>query len=113
TEPAFAERVLAAASKTTGVREVVLVEGNADGARTLGELEATPPPAGFEFDAAWRSVSPDSPITLIFTSGTTGEPKGVQHTHSSILYMLRSLNQVSPVSPGGRVVSFLPMAHIA
>jgi long-chain acyl-CoA synthetase len=113
TEPAFAERVLAAASKTTGVREVVLVEGNADGARTLGELEATPPRAGFDFDAAWRSVSPDSPITLIFTSGTTGEPKGVQHTHSSILYMLRSLNQVSPVSPGGRVVSFLPMAHIA
>jgi long-subunit acyl-CoA synthetase (AMP-forming) len=113
TEPAFAERVLAAANRTPGVREVVLVEGDADGARTLAALESTPAPAGFDFDASWRRVAPDSPITLIFTSGTTGEPKGVQHTHSSILYMLRSLNQVSPVGVGGRVVSFLPMAHIA
>jgi long-subunit acyl-CoA synthetase (AMP-forming) len=113
TEPAFAERVLAAADRTPGVREVVLVEGDAAGARALAELESTAPPAGFDFDASWRSVAADSPITLIFTSGTTGEPKGVQHTHSSIMYMLRSLNQVSPVSPGGRVVSFLPMAHIA
>jgi long-chain acyl-CoA synthetase len=113
TEPVFAERVLAAASRTPGVREVVLVEGETDGARTLAELESTPAPSGFDFDASWRRVAPDSPVTLIFTSGTTGEPKGVQHTHSSILYMLRSLNQVSPVSPGGRVVSFLPMAHIA
>jgi long-subunit acyl-CoA synthetase (AMP-forming) len=113
TEPAFAERVLAAASRTPGVREVVLVEGENDGARTLAELESTPAPSGFDFDASWRRVAPDSPVTLIFTSGTTGDPKGVQHTHSSILYMLRSLNRVSPVSPGGRVVSFLPMAHIA
>jgi long-chain acyl-CoA synthetase len=113
TEPAFADLVLTAAGRTPGVREVVLVEGEADGTQTLAELESTPAPAGFDFDAAWRSIEPDSPITLIFTSGTTGEPKGVQHTHSSILYMLRSLDQVSPVSPGGRVVSFLPMAHIA
>jgi long-subunit acyl-CoA synthetase (AMP-forming) len=113
TEPAFADRVLEAASRTPGVREVVLVEGDAKGARTLAELEATPDPEGFDFEAAWRSIEADWPITLIFTSGTTGEPKGVQHTHSSILYMLRSLDQVSPVSPGGRVVSFLPMAHIA
>jgi long-chain acyl-CoA synthetase len=113
TEPAFADRVLEAASSVPGVEEVVLVEGDAVGARTLAEVESTPAPAGFDFDASWRSVEPDSPITLIFTSGTTGEPKGVQHTHSSILCMLRSLDQVSPVSPGGRVVSFLPMAHIA
>jgi long-chain acyl-CoA synthetase len=59
------------------------------------------------------AVRPDDLCRVILTSGTTGEPKGVQHTHSSILYMLRSLNKVSPVSPGGRVVSFLPMAHIA
>jgi long-subunit acyl-CoA synthetase (AMP-forming) len=113
TEPAFADLVVAAASRAPSVSDVVLVEGEADGARTLAELESTPAPAGFDFDGSWRSIKPDSPITLIFTSGTTGEPKGVQHTHSSILYMLRSLDQVSPVSPGGRVVSFLPMAHIA
>jgi long-subunit acyl-CoA synthetase (AMP-forming) len=113
TEQAFADRVLTAASRVPSVAQVVLVDGEAHGPRTLEELESTPAPDGFDFDRTWRSVAPDSPITLIFTSGTTGEPKGVQHTHSSILYMLRSLNAVAPVSPGGRVVSFLPMAHIA
>jgi long-subunit acyl-CoA synthetase (AMP-forming) len=105
--------VLAAAARVPGVREVVVVDGDSQGGRTLAELESTPPPAEFNFDAAWRAITPDSPITLIFTSGTTGEPKGVQHTHSSILYMLRSMDQVAPVSAGGRVLSFLPMAHIA
>jgi long-subunit acyl-CoA synthetase (AMP-forming) len=113
TEPAFADRILAAASRTPSVEQVVIVDGDPAGARTLAELEATPAPAGFDFDATWRSVSSDSPITLIFTSGTTGEPKGVQHTHSSVLFMLRALHQVAPVSAGGRVMSFLPMAHIA
>jgi long-subunit acyl-CoA synthetase (AMP-forming) len=113
TEQAFAERMLAAASRTPGVSEVIVIDGDGGGARTLSEVEATEAPAGFEFERSWRSISANSPITLIFTSGTTGEPKGVQHTHSSILYMLRSLHAVAPVSPGGRVMSFLPMAHIA
>jgi long-subunit acyl-CoA synthetase (AMP-forming) len=113
TEPAFVDRVLPAASRVPNVSQVALVEGEESGTRTLEELEATPAPEGFDFDGAWRSIAPDSPVTLIYTSGTTGEPKGVQHTHASILYMLRSLDVVAPVNPGGRVVSFLPMAHIA
>jgi long-chain acyl-CoA synthetase len=113
TELAFADRMLAAAARAPGVRQVVVVDADLTGARTLAELESAPAPAGFDFDASWRSITAEAPITLIFTSGTTGEPKGVQHTHSSILYMLRSLDQVAPVSAGGRVLSFLPMAHIA
>jgi long-chain acyl-CoA synthetase len=113
TELAFADTVVAAASRVPGVAQVILVDGDGRGPRTLAELESTPAPDGFDFDGTWRSIAPDSPITLIFTSGTTGEPKGVQHTHCSILYMLRSLHEVAPVSPGGRVLSFLPMAHIA
>jgi long-subunit acyl-CoA synthetase (AMP-forming) len=112
-ESAYADRVLAAASRVPGVAQVILVDDETPGPRTLEELESTPAPAGFDFDRTWRSIAPDSPITLIFTSGTTGEPKGVQHTHSSILYMLRSLDAVAPVSPGARAMSFLPMAHIA
>jgi long-subunit acyl-CoA synthetase (AMP-forming) len=113
TEPAFAGLVLEAASGLPSVEQIVLVEGEADGFRPLADLEATPPPAGFDFDGTWRGVTPQTPITLIYTSGTTGMPKGVQHPHSSIMAMLRSLDEVAPVSPHGRVVSFLPMAHIA
>jgi long-subunit acyl-CoA synthetase (AMP-forming) len=112
-EAAYADTMLAAASRVPGVAQVILVDDEVRGPRTLEELESTPAPDDFDFDGTWRSIAPESPITLIFTSGTTGEPKGVQHTHSSILYMLRSIDSVAPVSPNGRVLSFLPMAHIA
>ncbi|HZE66376.1 MAG TPA: long-chain fatty acid--CoA ligase [Sporichthyaceae bacterium] len=113
TEPAFIERVLAAVADLAEAPLVVLVEGSADGARTLADLEATPAPAGFDFEATWRAVTPDTPVTLIYTSGTTGLPKGVQHSHASILAGARNLNAVNPVSAGARVISVLPMAHIA
>jgi long-subunit acyl-CoA synthetase (AMP-forming) len=113
TEPAFVERVLAAVVGLDPAPEVILVEGSAPGARTLADLEATPAPAGFDFAATWRAVTPDTPVTLIYTSGTTGLPKGVQHSHASILAGARNLNAVNPVSARARVISVLPMAHIA
>ncbi|HUR76097.1 MAG TPA: AMP-binding protein, partial [Sporichthya sp.] len=117
TEPAFADRVLAAVATVPAVEQVILVEGEAPAgsvvARTLADVEATPAPPGFDFEATWRAVTPQTPVTLIYTSGTTGLPKGVTHSHASILAGMRNLNTVAPVSPGGRVLSFLPMAHIA
>jgi long-subunit acyl-CoA synthetase (AMP-forming) len=113
TEPAFVDRVLAAAGQLDAVPIVVLVEGQARGAVSLAAVESTVPPIGFDFDARWRAVTPQTPVTLIYTSGTTGAPKGVQHSHASILAGARNLDAVNPVSPQGRVLSFLPMAHIA
>ncbi|HVE28120.1 MAG TPA: AMP-binding protein, partial [Sporichthya sp.] len=113
TEFPFAERVLAAAAQLEPAPLVVVVEGDARGAVLLSDLEATLPPIGFDFEATWRAVTPQTPITLIYTSGTTGLPKGVTHSHASILAGCRNLNAVNPVSTGGRVLSFLPMAHIA
>ncbi|HUR74104.1 MAG TPA: AMP-binding protein, partial [Sporichthya sp.] len=117
TEPAFADQVLAAVGAVPAVEQVILVEGEPPAGsvvvRTLEDVEATPPPPGFDFEATWRAVTPQTPVTLIYTSGTTGLPKGVTHSHASILAGMRNLNAVAPVSPGGRVLSFLPMAHIA
>ena len=113
TEAAFAERVLAAVAQVDPAPVVVLVEGEVPGTVALSDLETAVPPIGFDFEATWRAVTPQTPITLIYTSGTTGLPKGVQHSHASILAGARNLNAVNPVSPQGRVLSFLPMAHIA
>ena len=50
---------------------------------------------------------------ILFTSGTTGEPKGVQITHENILWTIESyLNRTGIVSPKPRMISYLPMAHI-
>ena len=70
-------------------------------------------PDDFDFDAAWKAVEPDDVLTLIYTSGTTGPPKGVQITHANEMAAGRSFDQIIQFPDGARVVSYLPMAHIA
>ncbi|HYN91236.1 MAG TPA: long-chain fatty acid--CoA ligase, partial [Thermoleophilaceae bacterium] len=70
-------------------------------------------PAGFDFEAAWRAVQPDDLLTLIYTSGTTGPPKGVQLTHANLIAGVNGFDEVIRFPDEGRVVSWLPMAHIA
>jgi long-subunit acyl-CoA synthetase (AMP-forming) len=92
---------------------VVVADDAGAGHMTLAELEALAPPLGFDFDARWRAVTPDSLGMLIYTSGTTGEPKGAEWTHAAMMANLRGFHQLIPVSPAGRIVSYLPMAHLA
>jgi long-subunit acyl-CoA synthetase (AMP-forming) len=70
-------------------------------------------PDNFDFDATWRRIGPDDPLVLIYTSGTTGPPKGVELTHGNLLAEARGLSQLMGVRPGGRLLSYFPMAHIA
>src|SRR5204863_8163287 len=46
-------------------------------------------------------------------SGTTGPPKGVQITHANICETVRSYDDIIDFPDGGRIVSYLPMAHVA
>ncbi|MFI5123375.1 MAG: AMP-dependent synthetase/ligase, partial [Vicinamibacteria bacterium] len=113
TEQAFLDTVLAAREKIEGLEHVVVIDGEApEGAMSIGELEELGAP-DFDFEAAWRAVEPDDVLCLIYTSGTTGPPKGVQLTHANMLGVWQAVDQVRPVKPGGRGISFLPSAHIA
>src|SRR6266540_3142113 len=67
----------------------------------------------FDFEAAWKAVEPDDILTLIYTSGTTGPPKGVEITHANICETVRSYDDMIQFPDGGRIVSYLPMAHVA
>jgi len=60
----------------------------------------------------WQSVRPDDMASLIYTSGTTGTPKGAILTHRNLTWTLDSTLRYVPASPGDRVISFLPLAHI-
>lgn len=78
---------------------------------SLADLE-TSGSADFDFHAAWTGVSPQDVLTLIYTSGTTGPPKGVELTHANLTYVLSQLPRVLGDSTGGRVLSYLPDAHV-
>jgi long-chain acyl-CoA synthetase len=60
-------------------------------------------------------TSPDDIATLIYTSGTTGPPKGVMINQYNVVYTANSLFESieNPDAAGWRVISYLPMAHIA
>lgn len=58
-------------------------------------------------------MQPEDVATLVYTSGTTGDPKGVELTHSILLYQVHALGDVLGMRFGDRTTSFLPSAHIA
>lgn len=58
-------------------------------------------------------TDPEDIATLIFTSGTTGTPKGVRLSHRAIVSSLEATDAIAPIGVGGQVLSFLPTAHIA
>jgi long-chain acyl-CoA synthetase len=101
TEKAFEDRIRA----LSGVEHVIVVDGGDDVESHAGD--------DFDFEAAWRAVQPGDVLTLIYTSGTTGPPKGVQLTHSNLLSAVQGFDEVIAFPADGRVVSWLPMAHIA
>jgi long-chain acyl-CoA synthetase len=81
---------------------------------SVDELDRLPPPPpGFDLTAAGAEVRGDSTLTIIWTSGTTGEPKPVELSHAGMLGMLRGWARISKLSRGGRGTSYLPSAHIA
>ena len=66
-----------------------------------------------EITARIAQIKPDDPVTLLYTSGTTGNPKGVLLTHRNVLYEIACADATGTVTTGVRWVSYLPLAHIA
>ncbi|KAJ8432721.1 hypothetical protein Cgig2_028637 [Carnegiea gigantea] len=59
----------------------------------------------------YEPISPDNVATLMYTSGTTGNPKGVMITHQNLLHQIKSLWDIVPVKAGDRFLSMLPPWH--
>ncbi len=60
---------------------------------------------------AWR-VPAQEVALIVFTSGTTGEPKGVELTHANLISQIDAITGVVPLGPGCRTASLLPLSHM-
>lgn len=56
---------------------------------------------------------PDDLVSLVFTSGTTGVPKGVMQTHKSNIVPVSRFSEAFGADMGARYFSYLPLSHIA
>ncbi|CAL9589283.1 Long-chain-fatty-acid--CoA ligase FadD15 [Streptomyces sp. enrichment culture] len=65
------------------------------------------------FEKAWRELRPEDPLTVVYTSGTTGDPKGVRLTHRNILLQSVRLDRRVELPEHAEHVCYLPFAHIA
>ena len=113
TELQFLETIRAAGIDS--FEHMICVDGAPEGTLPLADVESAAAAADFDFDfeATWRAVTPEDLITICYTSGTTGPPKGVELTHANVLAEAWAMSALVPVGPGDRLTSFLPHAHMA
>jgi long-chain acyl-CoA synthetase len=65
------------------------------------------------WDAMVEIAKPEDLAILVYTSGTTGPPKGAMLSHRNILFQLGYAEFLTEARPGDQQLSFLPLAHVA
>lgn len=91
---------------------VVVIDGEHPDTVSLQQLIAGGMP-DFDFENSWRAVTQDDVALLVYTSGTTADPKCVELTHRGLLGNAVGLHEVLGTPRGARVVSCFPYAHLA
>ena len=79
--------------------------------RQLGATALTRDP--LSLDTLREASSPEHLAILVYTSGTTGKPKGAMHHQSGLVYAIRGHTQIIAQTPQDERMCFLPLCHIA
>src|SRR5712691_12802227 len=65
-----------------------------------------------EIASRLEKIQPDDVCTIVYTSGTTGEPKGAELAHRNLVDISRAILEVFPLGPDDSSLSFLPYSHV-
>ncbi|OKI71205.1 AMP-dependent synthetase/ligase [Streptomyces sp. MJM1172] len=104
------------ADGTVALERLVVAEAaDAGPHRSYGSLHASGARAhrSDSFEKAWRETRPGDPLTVVYTSGTTGDPKGVRLTHRNIMLQSVRLDRRVDLPEHAEHICYLPFAHIA
>jgi len=97
------------------LQRIIQIEGPALSEHCLtleGFLQQRKHAAGNELDHRLESGKPDDIATLVYTSGTTGPPKGVMLSHSNILSNIEACRDLFAIGEEDECLSFLPLSHV-
>ncbi|MFD3683215.1 AMP-dependent synthetase/ligase [Nocardiopsis sp. NPDC058631] len=96
----------------TPLATLVVVDGadTGRGHTPYEDLSGTPGGAAFE---RWLDLTPGDLLTVLYTSGTTGDPKGVAITHHDMIANATAVDAVVELPESPAHICYLPLAHIA
>lgn len=116
--PAQLDKVAQVRHALPALRHIILLDGQPPVSDTrlltLQELMArgaAAVEAPAVLDERLRGLTPDHEATYVYTSGTTGPPKGVVQTHGNHLCMVQSIGAIIAAQEGDVDLLFLPLAH--
>ena len=110
------QKVRAVQDRVPSLRHVICWDGEVDGAEAFtpwldesARLDNDDPSV---FDDAVAAVGPEDLATIVYTSGTTGFPKGAELTHRALAIIGTSTSDILEIQPDDVAVAFLPLAHV-
>jgi len=115
-----ADKILAIDPPPPTLRHIVVIDPQgmheATDARllTLDEVRVAAPKAGARFDELLAGLDPDDPALIVFTSGTSGDPRGAVHSHRTLIAGAHAYRVclVPDLERTWRTVCHLPLNHI-
>ncbi len=108
TSPEFASKAVEAAAAVEPHSRVIVVGGAPDGTVSYEEIVDAASP-----DAPLVEREPSDAAMFMYTSGTTGRPKGVVLTHGNLLHQAQALHEIAEMDRSKLGLGCMPMAHAA
>jgi long-chain acyl-CoA synthetase len=114
----YVDKVLPLLERLPGLRRIVVVDDSAMFAYDRSRLTTFAGVMGVEgfpaLEDLCAQIAPESPAFIVYTSGTTGNPKGALVTHGTHVAAARNLIEHYPqlAEPGQRTVVYLPLCHV-
>lgn len=111
----LATELLKQRDKLPQLKTIILLEGSAEAEEVLSLesfLELAEQTPATQLEPLLQSGQRKDLATLVYTSGTTGEPKGAMLSHDNILSNVEACSQLIKIGPEDQCLSFLPLSHI-
>ncbi|MEM7371949.1 MAG: long-chain fatty acid--CoA ligase [Bacteroidota bacterium] len=99
-------------SSQTSNLQIVLLEKDQPDSIGLEELLAKADQLSLDLEEVKSQVQDTDLACIIYTSGTSGQPKGVMLSHANIVSNIKAALSILPLQPGKKSLSFLPFSHI-